>query len=185
MYREFSMKKMMKKTFLCAVLGLGFALNLEAQIKTVPILGVVNVTKVYNAFPSASREDRDLETEKVRVQAEVDRMTAEIRELENARLAADGRGDREQSLKLYNEIYEKSESLIEYGRVKNAEIANKRAKLSQSGGFQAWLNTAIDAVAVSGGYSMVLRVSDNILWYSGSVDITELVKEYMAKHPLR
>jgi outer membrane protein len=177
------MEKTMKKMFVCAVLGLGFALNLEAQtqqqLQQVTRFAVVDLTRVYNTFYGASRAVRDLEAESARVQAEINRRTAEIQELKNAKLAADGRGDREQSLKLDNEIYEKSESLKEYYRVKTAELEDKRAKLSQSGAFLEQVRVAIRRIAETEGYSMVLRVSDNadILWYSRSVDITDKVIE--------
>jgi outer membrane protein len=153
------------------LLFLGF--SLEAQQLT--RFAVVDLPKVYTAFFRDSRAVREFEERSARVQAEVDRMTAEIQRLRNTMVDAEAQGDEERALRLQNEIYRKSEFLREYYQVKTAELEDQKKRLSQSGSFMEQVYDEIRFIAESEGYSMVLNLKENtgILWYSPTVDITE------------
>ncbi|MDR3138965.1 MAG: OmpH family outer membrane protein [Treponema sp.] len=145
---------------------------------------VVDLPKVYVAFFRDSRAVREFEERSARVQAEIDRMTAEIQSLKNAQISAENRGEQDQVLRLENEIYRKSEFLKEYYKSKTAELEDQKKKLTQSGTFLEQVYDEIRFIAESEGYSMVLNLKENtgILWYSPTVDITDkLIQNLLTK----
>lgn len=146
---------------------------LEAQQLT--RFAVVDLPKVYVAFFRESRALREFEERSARVQAEIDRMTAEIQTLKSRQADAVVKEEEDQALRLENEIYRKSEFLREYYRLKTAELEDQKKKLTQSGSFREQVFDEIRYIAESEGYSMVLNLKDNasILWYSPTVDITD------------
>ncbi|MDR3335660.1 MAG: OmpH family outer membrane protein [Treponema sp.] len=173
---------MIKRGCIVFVLFLTLGFFLEAQQLT--RFAVVDLTKVYTSFFRDSRAVREFEERSARVQAEIDRMTAEIQKLRSDQLDAQAKGDESRALRLENEIYRKSEYLKEYYQVKTAELADQRNKLSQSGSFLDQVYSEIRYIAESEGYSMVLNLKENtgILWYSQTVDITEkLIQNLLAK----
>jgi outer membrane protein len=138
---------------------------------------VIDLTRVYSVFFRDSRAVRDLEERSNRINAEIERMTEDIKNLQNKRVEALSAGDEPKALELESTIYKKSEFLKEYYRVKTAEIQDQKAKLSQSNEFLQQVLTEIKFVAESEGYSMVLNKNENagIIWFSPTVDITETV----------
>jgi outer membrane protein len=154
-----------------------FAGSLALQAQQITRFAVVDLVKVYEAFFRDSRAVRELNERRNLVQAEVDRMLAEIQQLDRERVAALGRGDRETALRLESEIYQKTEYVKEYYRVKTLELEAERQRLAQSNDFLEQVNTEIRYIAESEGYSMVLSLTESnfILWYSPSVDITDKV----------
>jgi len=145
---------------------------------------VVDLPKVYSAFFRDSRAVRDFEDRSRRVQLEIDRMTKEIQDLKSKQADAILAGNEDQSVRLENEIYRKSEFLKEYYKLKTAELEDQRKKLSQSSSFYDQVYDEIRFIAESEGYSMVLNIKENagILWYSPSVDITDkLIQNLLEK----
>jgi outer membrane protein len=145
---------------------------------------VVDLPRVYTSFFRDSRAVREFEERSARVQAEIDRMTAEIQSLQSAQLNAEAAGEREQALRLESEFYRKSEYLKQYYQVRTAELNDQKAKLSQSGTFLEQVYSEIRFIAESEGYSMVLNMKENtgILWYSPTVDITDkLIQNLLTK----
>jgi outer membrane protein len=173
---------MMKKHSFFLLILLGIGLNGEAQQLT--RFAVVDLPKVYLAFFKDSRAVREFQERNDRVKSEIDRMAAKIRELKNSQLNAEGRGDREQALRLENEIYRESEFLREYYNLKTAELEDQKNKLTQSGTFLKQVEDEIRFIAESEGYSMVLSLKENtgIFWYSPTVDITDkLIQNLLTK----
>jgi len=138
---------------------------------------VVDLPKIYIAFFKDSQAVREFEERSARVQADIDKMTAEIQALQKSRLDAASEGDQQKVLSLDNEIYNKTEYLKEYYRIKTAELEDQKKKLTQSDSFLKQVYDEIRIVAESDGYSMVLNLkeSSGILWYSPTVDITDKV----------
>jgi outer membrane protein len=173
---------MSKRSVVVIVLIAALGLSLEAQQLT--RFAVVDLSRVYTSFFRDSRAVREFEERSARVQAEIDRMTAEIQSLRSSQLDAEARGDEARSLRLENQIYQKSEYLKEYYQTKTAELNDQKAKLSQSGAFLDQVYGEIRYIAESEGYSMVLNLKENtgILWYSPTVDITDkLIQNLLAK----
>ena len=138
---------------------------------------VIDLPKVYMAFFRDSKAVREFEERSRRVQNEIDNMTKEIQDLKSKQADAILQGNQDQSLKLENEIYRKSEFFKNYYKIKNDELEDQRKKLAQSGTFLEQVYDEIRYIAESEGYSMVLNLKENaaILWYSPSVDITNKV----------
>jgi outer membrane protein len=173
---------MYKRSVIVIFLAAALGLSLEAQQLT--RFAVVDLSRVYTSFFRDSRAVREFEERSARVQAEIDRMTAEIQSLRSSQLDAEARGDEARSLRLENQIYQKSEYLKEYYQTKTAELNDQKAKLSQSGTFLDQVYGEIRYIAESEGYSMVLNLKENtgILWYSPTVDITDkLIQNLLAK----
>ncbi|MEW6566233.1 MAG: OmpH family outer membrane protein [Spirochaetota bacterium] len=166
---------MYKKMVLVSALFLSAVIGLSAQQLT--RFAVVDLPKIYTAFFKDSKAVRDFEERSARVQADIDKMNAEIQALQKNRLDAAAAGDQQKVLALDNEIYKKTEYLKEYYRIKTAELEDQRKKLTQSDTFLKQVYDEIRIVAESDGYSMVLNLkeSSGILWYSPTVDITDKV----------
>jgi outer membrane protein len=170
-----------KRVSLFWLLFIFLGLSVEAQQLT--RFAVVDLPKVYTSFFRDSRAVREWEERSARIQAEVDRMKAEIQSLQSSQIDAAAGGDEARSLRLENEIYRKSEYLREYFRIKTAELNDQKTKLAQSGTFLDQIYSEIRFIAESEGYSMVLnKENTGILWYSPTVDITEkLINNLLAK----
>jgi outer membrane protein len=171
----------MLKRFFPVLLVLGAA-ALPAQQLT--RFAVVDLPKVYQAFFRESRAVREFEERSARVQSDIDRMTKEIQDLKSRQADAVLRGDQNESVRLENEVYRKSEFLRDYYQTKTAELEDQKKKLAQSNTFLDQVNDEIRYIAESEGYSMVLNLRENrgILWYSPTVDVTDkLIQNLLAK----
>jgi outer membrane protein len=167
---------------LMVILFLAAAAASQAQQLT--RFAVVDLPKVYTTFFRDSKAVRDFEERSARVQSEVDRMTAELQNLQTSRLDAETAGNQDLQLRLEGEIFKKSEFLKEYYRLKTAELEDQRKKLSQSGTFLQQVYEEIKLVAESEGFSIVLNLKESagILWYSPTVDITaKVIQNLMTK----
>ncbi|MDR2054167.1 MAG: OmpH family outer membrane protein [Treponema sp.] len=173
---------MCKRSVILVFLALTLGLSLEAQQLT--RFAVVDLSRVYTSFFRDSRAVREFEERSARVQAEIDRISAEIQSLRSSQLDAEARGDEARALRLEDQIYQRSEYLKDYYQTKTAELNDQKAKLSQSGTFLDQVYGEIRYIAESEGYSMVLNLKENtgILWYSPTVDITDkLIQNLLAK----
>jgi outer membrane protein len=145
---------------------------------------VVDLPRVHTSFFRDSRAVRDFEERSRRVQNDVDRMTKEIQDLKSRQAEAALQGNQAQSVRLENEIYQKSEFLRNYFTLKTAELDDQRNKLAQSDPYYKEVHDEIRVIAESEGYSMVLNVKNipGILWFSPSVDITDkVIQNLLAK----
>ena len=164
----------MKKLLLLSFFVLfGLRMTVEAQMLT--RFAVVDLPKVYVAFANESRAVRNFEEQSARVQAELDRMTAEIQNLRSQHVNAQAQGNHEQALRIEAEINRRTDFLREYHRTRTAELETMRNRLTQGGGFLEQIYDEIRFIAESEGFSMVLNLTDNkgILWFSPTVDITD------------
>jgi outer membrane protein len=172
----------MKKFLMLFIFGIFLCLTAEAQQLT--RFAVVDLPRVYTNFMRESRAVRDFEERSARVQADIDRMTAEIQNLKVNQVNAQAQGNMEQALRYEAEITRRSDFLKEYYKTKTAELDSIKNSLTQSGAFLEQVYDEIRYVAESEGYSMVLNLKENtgILWYNQTVDITDkLIKNLMDK----
>ena len=167
----------MKKTILFVLLTTCFAVSVFAQPQQLTRFAVVDMARVYSAFFREARAVREFEEQSTMVQAEIDRLNREIQELRSRRADAVLQGDQEQAFRLESEISRRTDAMREYYNLRTAELAEQRRRLAQSGSFLEQVHRAIQTIAQSEGYTMVLNLTENagILWYSPSVDITRLV----------
>ena len=138
-------------------------------------IAVVDLPKIYEAFFRVSRVARELDERNARVQAEIDRMSREIQEIRARRVDAISEGDQVLAMQLETEIQQKSEVLREFHRERTAELEEQWRRASQSDAFLEQVFNEIRHVAESEGFSMVLRLNTEIVWYSPTVDITDRV----------
>jgi len=172
----------MKKFLLLFVAGYFLSVTVEAQQLT--RIAIVDLPRVYTAFMAESRAVRDFEERSARVQAEIDRMTAEINNLKVSQVNAQAQGNVEQALRYEAEVTKRSDILREYYRTKTVELDSIRKSLTQSGAFLEQVYDEIRYVAESEGYSMVLNLKENngIVWYNPTVDLTDkIIKNLMDK----
>lgn len=140
-------------------------------------IGVIDTSRVYTTYFRDSAAVRNYENMKLEFQAEVDRATAELKELSLKKAQYIKNGDELSALKTETEITKKTDYLIEYTRSKNAELDAMKNKLADSDDFYKSLYNIIERIAEAGGYSIImsLQQANAILWYSQSVDITDQV----------
>jgi len=164
------------KRFLSALL-ISFCSMLPLAAQQLTRFAVIDLPRVFTAFYRDSKAVRDFEERSAKVQADIDRMTAEVQTLQKQKVDADIAGDSEKSLKLDSEVHKKTDLLREYYRVKTAELDDQKKKLSQSTAFMQQVYDEIKLVAEGDGYSVVLNLKESagILWYSPTVDITDRV----------
>ena len=166
------------KRFFAAALLFGAALvSLSAQA-SLTRFAVVDMNRVVSAFAGQSDSTKALAEKAERVQAEINRRSEELTELNNRLIEAQEQGRREQARTLENQIRTKTQDFQNYLNRSNAELARDQEQLLSSEAFVSQLRNIIRLVAESEGYTMVLNKDmAGILWYSPSVDITNRVVE--------
>lgn len=139
--------------------------------------GVVDTAKVYNAYFRSSKPIRDYEKKKDEFQVEVNKLTDELKKLQQKKLDYENDGNDSAAMKVDAEITKKKDYLTEYTNAKNVELESMQKTLMNSDDFYKKLYNTLAKIAESGGYSMILSLQDAnaILWYSSSVDITSQV----------
>jgi outer membrane protein len=159
------------------MLVLGGVLPQMASAQQLTRFAVVDLSKVYTSFFRESKAVRDFQERSAAVQADIDRMTQQIKSLQSQKADADMSGNTQLSMQLDTEIYNKTNLLKEYYNAKTAELEAQKKKLTSDDQFLGQVMAEVQLVAESEGYSMVLSKTDakGILWYSPSVDITDKV----------
>lgn len=139
--------------------------------------GVVDTAKVYNAYFRNSAPVRNFEKKKAEFQEEVNKLSDELKNLQQKKLDYESAGNETQVLKIEAEITRKKDYLTEYTNAKNVELESLQKSLQNSDDFYKKLYNTLAKIAEGGGYSMILSLQDAnaILWYSSSVDITNQV----------
>ena len=164
------------KKILAFLFVMFFSAAVYAQMDITKI-GVIDTSRVYTTYFRDSAAVRNYENMKLEFQAEVDKTTAELKELELKKTQFVKLGDELSALKLETEITKKTDYLIEYTRSKNAELDAMKNRLADSDDFYKSLYNIIERIAEAGGYSLILSLqqANAILWYSQSVDVTDQV----------
>lgn len=139
--------------------------------------GVVDTAKVYGAYFTNTAPVRNYEKKKQEFQDEINKLTDELKKLQQKKLNYESEGNDSAALKVEAEITKKKDYLTEYANAKNVELESMQKTLKNSDEFYKKLYNTLAKIAESGGYSMILSLQDAnaILWYSSSVDITNQV----------
>ena len=172
----------MKRPVFALIFALGALASLPAQQLT--RFAVVDLARVYSAFFLQSGPVRQLEADAASIQAEINRMSQEIQQLQSARLNAIAAGNQSQALQLENDIRGRTEFLREFHTVRTAELESRRRALAQADEFLGQVYSEIRAVAESEGFTMVLDLgtTPGIVWFSPIVDITDrLIQRLLAR----
>lgn len=168
----------MKNCKFFIVLALIFAgISLPAFSQQITKFGVVDTGKVYNAYFRNSAPVRNYEKKRAEFQQEINKLTDELRSLQQKKLDFEKDNNSAQAMKVEAEITKKRDYLTEYTNAKNVELESMQKSLKNSDEFYKKLYNTLSRIAESGGYSMILSLQESnaILWYSSSVDITDQV----------
>jgi outer membrane protein len=142
-------------------------------------VGILDIEKVYSIYFRESKAVKELQQMRADVLREINRIDEEVLLLESQKLDAENRGDGQAALRLDREIFEKKQYRDDYRRIKMDQIRKRSENLYQSDEFLDELLQAIEYVAESEGFSLVLNSSGQysqfFFYYTKEVDITELV----------
>ena len=153
-----------------------FTLSAEQDIQKI---GLVDSSKIISTYFQDSRAMRELKELKDTIVTVSNDIKEEIFELKKQKVDAEKRNDREQVLRLETLISEKEQFLKSYLQVKNKEY-KRRQSLALEDSFLLEVTEAIEYIAVSEGYSVILEKQNPLfLYYSIDVDITDKVLEYL------
>ena len=164
----------MKKT---AAVLLIFFIVFPVFSEQITKVAVLDYGRILQEFYADSRQAQEIEDMKANFAEEVRRLQSEIQKLEERKLDAENAGDSRSALQLDSRIQDKKQYYKEYVRVKSAQIQNAVENFSSSDEMGKKLLREIQYVAESNGFSIVLKKSDNLIWWNYEVDITDLVLE--------
>lgn len=167
----------MKKTVIVLLLiALFMAMPVFSQAALTKF-GVIDTSRVYNAYFRNSTGARNYEQKKADFQAEVDKMTEELKTLQNQKLEFEANGDEESAASVEATITTKTATLTQYTKTKNLELENLKSNLESSDEFYQNLYKVVEKIAESNGLSLILSLqqANAVIWYSESVDITQEV----------
>ncbi len=142
-------------------------------------VGILDIEKVYAVYFRESKAVKELQQLRADVLRAINRIDEEILLLESQKLDAEGRGDGEAALRLDTEIFQKQQYRDDYRRIKMDQIRKRSENLYKSDEFLDELLQAIEFVAESEGFSLVLNSSGQFsqffFFYTKELDITEMV----------
>ena len=170
----------MKKTAIAVLVLLSLLLPGRALFADqITRVGILDIEKVYSIYFRESQAVKELQQMRADVLREINRIDEEILLLESQKLDAESRGDGQAALRLDREIFEKRQYRDDYRRIKMDQIRKRSENLYKSDEFLDELLQAIEYVAESEGFSLVLNSSGQFsqffFFYTKEVDITELV----------
>lgn len=159
------------------LLALAFFGTVSVFAQQITKFGVVDTNKVYSAYFRNSRAVSNYEKKRADYQNEINRVTEELRNLQQTKVDLEKDGNTAQAMKIEAEITKKKDFLTEYTNAKNVELESLLKSLKNSDEFYKKLYSTLSKIAEGGGYSMILSLQESnaILWYSNSVDITDEV----------
>jgi outer membrane protein len=164
---------------LAGIFLIGMSLPLNAQ--QITRVAVVNIARILAAFPIDQDSLKNFEAKKAEIQAEINAMTAEVRELSARKAELESMGAVLTAKHYGNEIDRKTQAVKEYAAQRQNELDIMAKVAGANLSFVQRLGSTIARVAEAEGYSLVLNLapedkkSDLVLWNSPSVDITDKV----------
>jgi outer membrane protein len=139
--------------------------------------GVVDTARVYTAYYRDTGPVKNYEAKKAEFQKEVNRLTDEIRSLQQQKRSYEQSGNTAQALRIDAEITKRTEYVTQYTNAKNLELDAMKSNLKTNDDFYAKLYATLSRVAEREGYSMILSLqqANGILWHSATIDLTDAV----------
>jgi len=165
--------------FLACILGLSV---MAATAQQITRLAVVDVQKVMLSFYRESKAMREYEDRKAKVQAEIEKMQLEIKDLQRQKSDAETKDDKTASADLDRAISVKTDYLKQFYAARSAELEDMKKKMFESNQFVQEVYNEIQAVAEREGFSIALdlKASNGIIWYSPAIDITDKVVQNLS-----
>ena len=148
----------------------------EAAAERITNIGLVDLQRVTTAYFRESKAVRELEGERDQIDSARARMEAEIFDLEARKVQAEQDGLRQQALQLDEEARARTQHLRDFLAVKNRQLSQQVARLSESDTFLGELAAAIEFVAESEGLSLVINKNNvAVLYFVPEIEVTDLV----------
>jgi outer membrane protein len=142
-------------------------------------VGILDIEKVYSIYFRESKAVKELQQLRADVLREINRIDEEILLLESQKIDAESRNDGTTALRLDGDIFEKKQYRDDYRRIKMDQIRKRSENLYKSDEFLDELLEAIEYVAESEGFSLILNSSGQFsqfyFFYTKEVDVTEMV----------
>lgn len=176
--------KKVNKVILLSILLLSISTILFSEQLT--RIGIIDIEKVYSVYFRESKTVMNLQEKQNSILREIQRIDDQILTLENKKLEAEMRGDQETALKLDREIFDRKQYLEDYKRIKMQQLKKLSETLYQSDEFLDELLEAINYIAESEGFSIILNNSKQFkqffFYYTKEVDITDkVIQELMSR----
>ena len=144
----------------------------------IPKIGIINYSKVLSSFSGDSRALQEIQKMITSYEEGVNVIKNEITSLEERLLYYKNINDEMNTLKMEEQIEKKQLYLKEYSRLKINNIEDRKKRLVSSPEFLGEILDKIEFVAESEGFSIIMNSRDpDLIWWSQSVDITDLVIE--------
>jgi len=160
------------------------AVAIPVSSQQVTRVGICDFTKVLSTAYRESKAVRDWETAKTDYRKELQVLDKEITDLENQKLEADKAGSKDQSLLLEKKIADRKLYRDNFRRVKE-QLLQTQAEKALSGPIIREIREAIDFIAESEGFALILRSDGNygdiLLYRIIEIDITEKVVKELYK----
>ena len=145
-------------------------------------VGVVDMTKVVNAFYTKSPAVKELMDYWTETETQLNKISKEITDLEALQAKAKNDQDDQAALDYEKKINEKKAYQRDYYRYRKLEYDKKFEAVSKSSAFYGDILNVIERIAVRDSYSLILKTTDpSIMYYSKDVDITQDVIEYLSR----
>jgi len=148
-------------------------------------VGVLDIEKVYSVYFRESRAVKELQEKRAEVLREIGRIDEEVLALESQKLQAESDRNGDLALKLDTEIFKKKQYRDDYRRIKMDQLRKMSERVALSDAFLDELVSAIQFVAESEGFSVILNKSGQFeqffFFYTKEVDITEKVIQELVR----
>ncbi len=153
-----------------------------AYSEQIPKIGIVNYSKVLSSVSGDSRAIQEVERLVKNYEDGVAVIKNEITSLEERKLYFLNSNDEYNALKMDEQIEKKQQYLREYSRLKLANIEDRKKHFMSSPELLGEILDKIEYIAESEGYSIIFNSKDpDLIWWSQSVDITDLLIEKLKK----
>jgi outer membrane protein len=176
----------MKKRFVAIALSAALAAS-PLACEQITRYAVVDLVRIMESFYKDSRAMRDFEERQRSIQKELDKMTEEIKTLQQSKVEAQASGKTDVALGLESDIQAKISFVRDYRKVKTEELETQKRKIFESDTMATEIYQEIQRAAESEGYTMVLDWKRGtelrlVIWYSPTIDITDkVIASLMAK----
>jgi outer membrane protein len=158
-----------------------FGLSLPLQAQQITRVAVLNMARILAAFPIDQDSLKNFEAKKAEIQAEINGMTAEVRELNARKTELEAMGAALTAEHYGKEIERRSREIKDFAAQRQNELDILAKVVGANLSFVQRLSSTIARVAEAEGYSLVLNLAtedkkaDLVLWNSPSVDLTDKV----------
>ncbi len=172
---------MNKKIIIICSMAIAFTAAAFAQ--QITRFAVIDTSVIFDTFRRDSKAARDYNEKQEKYTLKTKELSEEIIKLRQKKVDAAAAGKDSVAQKYEEQIKSKTVFLQEYVKACNDELAMLKKNLINDDEFYSSLYNAIQRVAETEGYTMVLTLQQGsgIIWYSPTVDITDKIIQELKK----